>query len=770
MNLIKYIMVLFLGLSFFTSCAPVKFSKSDSVAVKAACEGVSCNTGAIQCSAKINSDLTTFTYIANSGLPSITSNCNPKDVDYVWVVKKADATEITTVIPGLSGENPSQVNFNVLGAGAYYVFLKATKTGSGLNPYSASTPLEFIVPVVSGTLTCDPKLNSNLTEIVIGAKDANPQISSNCNPAAATYLWTATKDGAAFTIPGLSGATATPDIKSLGSGVYRVYLYATLTDAQHWQSTNPLTIRVSDTVPVDRPAIQCNPKINGSVTSLTLTSSSPNPLISANCLPSDIQYTWTVTKNGTSVTMSDLSGANSNPAFNQLGTGTYLIYLTASSANNTSWTSTTPLTITVDNTTPTTLAINCSPRLNNNSVAVTIAENGRNPNLAANCTPANVNYTWSVYKSNQPVSINGLSGATSTPEFLAAGLGTYYIYLNATAAGYNSYVSPSPLEVTVAKAYIPYRDVVFEKTVTSSNNKVDILMVFDDSNSMAPDNSKLAQRLQGFVNDLTASGVDWQMCTTITRAQDINGNGVLYWGASQNWVNYLGSPAWIMKLGASDPYAIFTSTVSQIGAGWEGTDDERGIKAAWWHAEYAQYNSCYRQDASLAVIMISDEDERSVGGDSTQVFYGGELKNLEAEDQPQAYVNKIKQVFGNDKRFTFNSIIVKPGDTSCMTAQDADGAKSHYGYRYSELSQLTNGSTGSICATDYSTNLYYFKDKIINSMASVPLECAPVGDIAVTVTPSLGGIATQVQNNSIIFNPAIPAGRTIQLKYKCVSN
>ena len=60
----------------------------------------------------------------------------------------------------------------------------------------------------------------------------------------------------------------------------------------------------------------------------------------------------------------------------------------------------------------------------------------------------------------------------------------------------------------------------------------------------------------------------------------------------------------------------------------------------------------------------------------------------------------------------------------------------------------------------YSSNLYYFKDRIVNTAASIPLECAPVGNVIVTITPSMGSFVATVQNNSLVFNPAIPAGRT----------
>ena len=73
----------------------------------------------------------------------------------------------------------------------------------------------------------------------------------------------------------------------------------------------------------------------------------------------------------------------------------------------------------------------------------------------------------------------------------------------------------------------------------------------------------------------------------------------------------------------------------------------------------------------------------------------------------------------------------------------------------------------SICDADYSKNLYYFKDRIVNTLASVALECAPVGNVSVTITPAMSGVTTSIQNNSLVFNPAVAAGRTIKLVYNC---
>lgn len=744
------------------SCAPVKFSKSDAVVVD---NGIT----AIACVPKINNTLVSFTY-SNTGNPNVISQCNPStDLTYTWTVKDASGAVITTPISGLSGANPVGVDFTPLGTGSYYVFLQASDNNGHKPAFNASTPLEFIVPGGGlGTLSCDPKLNSTFSSVVVGTADANPSVTANCNPSANTHVWTVYKGSTQVVIPNLGGASSSnPDFKSLGAGDYRVYLYATATGTTSYTSPTPLNVKiVDDSGPGTGVTILCNPRINGTLTNLTITPSSSNPLISSNCTPTSVQYNWTVTKNGQTINVPSLAGSNSNPDFMSQGQGTYLIYLTASKPGSTSWTASSPLVLTVDTGggNPN-LTLNCAPRLNGTFVSLTIPTTGTNPTVTSGCDPSSVTHTWTATHNGTTISLSGLAGSSSVPNFIGTGLGTYLLYLTASAPGYNSYVSPSPLEVTVSNGNPSIRHVTFTKNVNVTDNKVDILLVVDDSNSMLPENQKLAQKLQGFVTDLTASGLDWQMCATVTRAQTISGTS--YWGASKNWVGYIGSPAWIMKLGAPDPYAIFTNTIDAIGAGWAGTDDERAIKAAYTSIDYASYNNCYRSDASLAVIVLSDEDERSIGGNMALQYYYQEWKALEPEDYPQNLVNKVKQQFGRTKPFSVNSIIVKPGDAACMASQDAGGAKSHYGYKYAELSQLTQGYTGSICDGDYSQSLYYFKDKIKQSLSSIPLECAPVGGVNVLITPAMGGVSSQVVNNTLVFTPAIPAGRTVTIDYDC---
>lgn len=330
------------------------------------------------------------------------------------------------------------------------------------------------------------------------------------------------------------------------------------------------------------------------------------------------------------------------------------------------------------------------------------------------------------------------------------------------------------------------RDVTFRNTVAAKATKLDVVLIIDDSNSMLPDNQKLASRLSNFVSKLQSSNIDWQMCVTPTRALPFLGDDnkiVHYWGASFRWQKPAGtsySLGGVLKkdsVSSSHLSEVFSNTIDFIGAGYQNSDDERAIKAAYHHVyngdlRYPANNSgCYRADSAVAYIIISDEDERSVGGDPAQVYYQGELKPLEREDQPQVFVDYFKEIFGEQKRFTVNSIIVKAGDTACKTEQDKEGAISHYGVKYAELSQLTGGGIGSICDKDYSQNLNLFYDRIIDSLSSVALECVPYqGNISVTITPNAGSIQSSVQGMNVVFSSPVPVGSTVEVRYQCDDN
>lgn len=312
----------------------------------------------------------------------------------------------------------------------------------------------------------------------------------------------------------------------------------------------------------------------------------------------------------------------------------------------------------------------------------------------------------------------------------------------------------------------------YTEVVAAGNKQVDFLIVLDDSNSMQPELDKLAAKMGSFINSIESSNIDWQMCLTVTR------NAGTGWGSPLNWKGYApksGVPAYLLKKGSVNLDSIFNSTISQVTIGGTGSGDERALKSTYENFTLGNPNKgsshlCYRLGAALSVITISDEDERSVGGnpamlkptDASEAYQA-----FEREDVPENLVAHAKNIFGDDLRLTFNSIIVKPGDLACEKAQDQDKSPSHPGHVYSQMSTLTEGGVGSICDTDYSANLNTFKDKIVNSLNHLTLRCPPIVN---TLKVKVNGAQVtnfKVESAVLKFQQSLVEGTKIDLNFDC---
>lgn len=341
-----------------------------------------------------------------------------------------------------------------------------------------------------------------------------------------------------------------------------------------------------------------------------------------------------------------------------------------------------------------------------------------------------------------------------------------------TAACAKVNFTPVAEQTSSAIVPTPNKTVNVSEVVAYGNKQVDFLLVFDDSNSMLPDLQKLAAGLGSFVSSLESSNIDWQMCVTTTRSLTVNGNPT--WGTSYNWVDYApssGTPAYLLKKGTANLDNIFVKTVNTLTIGGAGSGDERAIKASYEHFKNASSNGCYRPGAAVSVIIVSNEDERSVGGDISKVKSTdatGSYQPLEMEDMPHNLISMAQSTFGNDVRFTFNSIIVKPGDSVCESQQDASSTSpSHPAFVYEQMSSLTEGGIGSICDTNFAASLNTFKDKIVNSMSHLTLQCEPDPK---SVKVSINGKKFKefsVDKNILKFTSPLIEGTQIDLAFDC---
>jgi hypothetical protein len=166
-------------------------------------------------------------------------------------------------------------------------------------------------------------------------------------------------------------------------------------------------------------------------------------------------------------------------------------------------------------------------------------------------------------------------------------------------------------------------------------------------------------------------------------------------------------------------------------------------------------NGFFRQDSDLAIVILSDADERQTGGATYK-------------DRPAQLVSAFNNNWGNTgKKLKVYSIIVKPGDASCLdTMRVGSGGFSFYGELIDQTVNLTGGFSTSICAPDYTVTLKSIGESVRTLTNSVELAHTPVpGSVQVTFTPSQN-IGYTVIGNKVVFDAPPSVGTEIKVDYQ----
>ena len=155
--------------------------------------------------------------------------------------------------------------------------------------------------------------------------------------------------------------------------------------------------------------------------------------------------------------------------------------------------------------------------------------------------------------------------------------------------------------------------IIIDKTlsyeINLSSNVVDIFIVFDNSGSMSDENKELGDRFDNFTNILDSAGIDWQMCYTTS---NVNGQK----GRAMAW-EQLGSK--VFRSTDANRSEIFRATAQNI-QNTQSSGDEQPIRAIGLAVKESTNADCFRDDAALTTIIVTDEDERS-GGECDKSLY-----------------------------------------------------------------------------------------------------------------------------------------------------
>jgi hypothetical protein len=354
----------------------------------------------------------------------------------------------------------------------------------------------------------------------------------------------------------------------------------------------------------------------------------------------------------------------------------------------------------------------------------------------------------------------------------------------------------------------------FDYTVSSTGGLVDILFVDDNSGSMSFEQAHMAEKFSSFLSQLGARSVDYRIgiittdvssgaTTSITddgsssslynNARSINQNGALQDG---NLIKFSNGASFLTP-STSDKETLFSQTIQRpetkqceefleqyprsqppmdgIRANCP-SGDERGIFAANLFFD-KNPSSFIRPNAHLAIVILADEDVRS---GLYSVTSSADYK-LEPNDEPSTLVSKVRSAYSG-KTLSIHSIIVKPGDQSCLNIQSRQMGPAYInpsqgvtlnqmfgseGYKYAEATQLTNGILGDICANDYGSQLSNIGANIVDRISDISLACSSLSDLQVTVAPPQAGTTWTVNGSNIHFSQALNPGTQVKLKYSC---
>jgi hypothetical protein len=174
--------------------------------------------------------------------------------------------------------------------------------------------------------------------------------------------------------------------------------------------------------------------------------------------------------------------------------------------------------------------------------------------------------------------------------FLLALLGCSETSLNPTL---DLLQPPNPPDLSV-----PTR---IDRTVQVTIPSIDVLWVIDDSCSMESHQTELANSFSAFMDYFLGSGLDYHIGVVSTGWDDANARGKLKESSGYKWLD----PT------TPDPLQVFRG-MAQLGT--SGPSVERGRAQVYGAVELLgeRVNAgFYREDAALAVVVISDEEDQS---------------------------------------------------------------------------------------------------------------------------------------------------------------
>lgn len=304
---------------------------------------------------------------------------------------------------------------------------------------------------------------------------------------------------------------------------------------------------------------------------------------------------------------------------------------------------------------------------------------------------------------------------------------------------------PDEPQVGVGLTGLGAEDQIFEETFTQNyNDAVDVLWVVDNSGSMSSAINQVMLNFDHFIGQFVSLGLDFHLGVVTTDMDNPTQSGRLQ------------GPTLVIDSTNPDPHAAFLEVVN---LGTNGSGSEKGFaatQAALTEPLLSTTNAGFlREDAALATIVVTDEDE-----DSTIT--------------PPAFATWYTTLKTDPTKVSFSAIC---GDPEFIGCQDpfGTGITATGGFKYVEAAGLTGGIWESICTSDWDVALQHLSVTAAGMSYEFPLTNTPSSLASLVVTVDgveppysiIDGWIYESSTNSVVFDgTAIPApGAQIVVSY-----
>lgn len=294
----------------------------------------------------------------------------------------------------------------------------------------------------------------------------------------------------------------------------------------------------------------------------------------------------------------------------------------------------------------------------------------------------------------------------------------------------------------------------FQQSATYVVRPIDVLWVVDNSGSMDSSQTNLTTNFQSFIDGFEEKGYDFHMAVTGTDAwraayQGNATNKEMLNRARPGEINFQTNPltylqdsgVFIMDKLTPNLTQTFVTNAKQ---GIKGTGDERAFSSIKEFLNAPANADFRRQDAILAIIIVSDEDDFSANTSSYVAgAYYEEVNSDPLDLPPSSDPANIVNLYSDPRLDTVESYktyldgLVGAGnysvnmigilDQACKTSLNASYQGRRIGRRYMELADLSGGVQTSLCA-NFGESLQLISSTIVRTNGVFTLDREPVAE------------------------------------------